>query len=479
MTTEKFRRQLRQEAEHWWQEGWIDASLYERLSERYQFNQIEGEASNRFVAILLGLGAVLLGLGAITFVAANWQEWSRMFRVILLLSCFVAVNAAGFYLWRRPTSQKGFQRLGHALLLLGALLLGANMGLMSQMFHQSGDLYELFVVWALGVAVMAYSLRLTSLGVLALILMGSGYLMSLSSGSSWQEFSWTNLLVLHMPLFAAAVFLPLAHWCRSRAIFGLSAVLIATSLTFNLRPMYFFGGFPFGNGWLVAIAFVLPPALLWSYSDRIWQRASTSDPFQPLARSLAIWYFSLLFYWLAFRTWWSTSSANYPYAGEVNWQPLIDVVLLSVVAGLGWLKLSYELRRGFRFQERSVNSGLVAIFLAVTALLFLLLETVLANIPEIGILVFNSLLFVLALALIRDGLAMGSRSTFWGGMVLLVLSIITRMLEYNTELLFKSIVFALCGVGIIAAGLWFERNVKGHHRDRALPTNNPSQEGTP
>jgi uncharacterized membrane protein len=479
MTTEKFRRQLRQEAEQWRQEGWIDASLYERLSERYQFSQIEGEASNRFVAILLGLGAILLGLGAITFVAANWQEWSRTFRVILLLSCFVAVNATGFYLWRRPTAQRGFQRLGHGLLLLGAMLLGANMGLMSQMFHQSGDLYELFLVWAIGVAVMSYSLRLTSLGVLSLILMISGYLMSFSSGSVWQEFSWTKLMVLHMPLLAAVVFVPLAHWCRSRAIFGLSAILIATSITFNLRPISIFGGSQFTNGWIVAIAFVLPPALLWSYSDRIWQRSPSSDPFQALSRSLSIWFLSILFYVLAFQAWWYRNP-GVDFSRDIpNWQPLIDAALLSVVAGLGWLKLSYELRRSRRVQEKAVNSGLVAILLVVPTVLFLLGDTALADVPEIGILVFNSLLFILSILLIRDGLALGSRHTFWGGMVLLVLSILSRMLEYNTGLVFKSIVFALCGVGIIVAGLWFERRVGNPRNDRALPTANPPQEGTP
>jgi uncharacterized membrane protein len=87
-------------------------------------------------------------------------------------------------------------------------------------------------------------------------------------------------------------------------------------------------------------------------------------------------------------------------------------------------------------------------------------HTEIAAIPEIATLLFNILLFGLAIVLIRDGLALGNRHTFWGGMVLLVLSIITRMLEYNTGLLLKSIVFALCGLGVIAAGLWFERNIE-------------------
>ncbi|WP_284681693.1 hypothetical protein [Adonisia turfae] len=33
----KFRRQLRKEAEQWWQEGVITVDIYEQLSERYKY----------------------------------------------------------------------------------------------------------------------------------------------------------------------------------------------------------------------------------------------------------------------------------------------------------------------------------------------------------------------------------------------------------------------------------------------------------
>jgi len=62
--------------------------------------------------------------------------------------------------------------------------------------------------------------------------------------------------------------------------------------------------------------------------------------------------------------------------------------------------------------------------------------------------------------LIREGLSQGQRRLFWGGMVLLTLQIFSRMLEYNTDLLFKSFVLLLCGLGVITAGLWFERYVR-------------------
>ncbi len=60
--------------------------------------------------------------------------------------------------------------------------------------------------------------------------------------------------------------------------------------------------------------------------------------------------------------------------------------------------------------------------------------------------------------MIRHGLELNQRRAFWGGMILLTLQIITRMLEYETDLLLKSVVFVLCGVAIIGAGLWFERH---------------------
>ncbi|NEN98405.1 MAG: DUF2157 domain-containing protein, partial [Moorea sp. SIO3I7] len=38
MPSDKFRHQLRQEAQQWQTEGLIDAGLYAQLAERYQFS---------------------------------------------------------------------------------------------------------------------------------------------------------------------------------------------------------------------------------------------------------------------------------------------------------------------------------------------------------------------------------------------------------------------------------------------------------
>jgi uncharacterized membrane protein len=449
MLSDKFRRQLRQEAEQWQSEGLIDASVYEQLSNRYQFSDIETAARNRFTLILLGLGSVLLGLGIITFVAANWQVWSREWKVILLLSGFVGINAAGFYLWRRPT-ERWQRRLGQGLLLLGALVLGANMALMSQLFHQSGLLYQLFIVWGLGVLAMAYSLRLTLLGILAQLLIGLGYLQGQPAFVPIGEFSWLRFMVQHMPVLAGVMFIPLAYWCRSRWIFRLGAIAVVYTLEANLIRSNLVAS----SGGMAAIACALPPALLWAYQDFFWKlRPSATQLFSGIAHSLAITFLCILFYFLSFYGIWNTSPvSSAPDTSPLLLPLLVDISILSSLTVWVWIQR-------VRLHQIDRTTIIVVSMIAISAIVpFWHLSS--GRIPSTAVWIFNLLLFLLGAGLIRKGLTQGQRRLFWGGMVLLTLQIFTRMLEYDTDLLFKSVVLLLCGLGVLAAGLWFERYLR-------------------
>lgn len=465
MASDKFRHQLRQEANQWQAEGLIAPPQYQQLSERYQFHTLDTAARNRFILILIGLGSILLGLEVITFVAANWQAWSRESRVFLLLSLFIGVNFAGFSLWRRQVVlphgvDQWQQRLGQGLLLLGALILGANMALMAQMFHISGSPYRLYLAWGLGVLAIAYSLRLTSLGVLAILLVQLGY---------WQgevalfssELSWSQLVVQQMPLLAGLVFVPLAYWCRSRVLFVLAAIAVVSSLENSLSADN-------STGWVAAIAYTLPPALLWGYDDSLLrfilrrqpQMPEISRSFQFLARSLAVVFLGSLFYWLSFHWAWDRSSAQ-PSLDRplLSWTPLLSIAILCTLAVLEWLSLlrSARIRPGRR--GLGLTTIMIAGFIAIAALVpFWHLE--ISSISVLATFIFNVLLFLLASGLIRESLVQGQRRTFWFGIALLTLQIISRLLEYDTGLLLKSFIFILCGIGVIAAGLWFERYVR-------------------
>ena len=453
MVSDKFRHQLRTEAKLWQAEGLIDNDLYQQLSSRYQFNQLDTAARDRFTAIFLGLGGILVGLAVITFVAANWQAWSRETKVIILLSLFISINAAGFYLWRIPPASSiqrnsGRQRFGQGLLLLGALILGANMALMAQMFHIGGSPFGLYLVWGIGVLAMAYSLRLTSLGVLSILLISWGYFWGVFDWNSKEGFNWLLILIKHTPLLASLVIIPLAYWCRSRAIFALGSILIIASLETSL-----FQSSGIAPGLLAAIAWGLPPALLWGYDDSILPYLDTYN-FQPLARNLAVWFLGLSFYICSFQWWRDNTLKPTDITSLLDWVPLVDVIFLTALSIWEWLRLGYRSKTSHRRVDLTTN--VIACFIAISALIPLWHYSF-YPIPLLATFLFNGLLFLLAAGLIKQGLSVGDRGTFWGGLVLLSLQIFTRMLEYNTDLLLKAFVFFLCGIGVIIAGIWFEK----------------------
>ncbi|NEQ13352.1 MAG: DUF2157 domain-containing protein, partial [Moorea sp. SIO3E2] len=352
-----------------------------------------------------------------------------------------------FYLWRDPT-QGRHCRLGQGLLLLGALTLGANIALMSQMFHQSGALYQLYLIWGLGVLAMAYSLRLTLLGMLAMVLIGLGYVRGMSQPEflAITELSWLRLIIQHMPVFAGLLFIPLAYWCRSRWMFRLSAIAVVAALEWNLIN---FDLWPY-PGWIAAIACALPPALLWSYGGFLGRIQPNLQEFNSTARTLGITFLSLSCYFLSFHVLWDSSPSVKPLVEvtSILLEPaVIDSLILGSLTIWAWIKL---LRRV------ESTTKVVATMIVISALVPYWHLSI-GILPILAVLIFNLLLFLIDIGLIRAGLAEGKRGLFWGGMVLLTLQILTRMLEYDTGLLVKSIVLFLCGLGIIGAGLWFER----------------------
>ncbi|MBE9036830.1 DUF2157 domain-containing protein [aff. Roholtiella sp. LEGE 12411] len=461
MILDDFQQKLRKEAQLWRDEGLISSSQYEQIADRYQFKNLEAAARDRFVAIVIAVGSILLCLGIITFVGANWQSGSREVKFILLMSLFFTITITGFYTWRQPEGKKPEQSkriLGEGLLILGAFILGANFALMAQMFNISGSTSQLFLAWGLGVLVMAYSLSINSLGIMAIILVQIGYWTGLEDLLySPGELTWARLLVQHMPLLSWLLFVPLAYFCRSRWIFGLAAFCFASSLQANLNPL------PLLNyaevaPWVASFAFALPPALFWSYDDLLFPSINYRL-FQNLARNLALVAFGAVFYVLSFR--WSWESSDYGYNQPTTLTnlfqslPIIDLGILSGLAVFQWLFLMRQRNNPPR-REVIFTTAVISTFIGFIAVVPFWHQTI-SRIDELGIFIFNVLLATLAWGLIQEGLKLNNRNSFWGGMLLLTLQVISRMLEYDTDLLFKSLVFILCGSALISAGLWFER----------------------
>ena len=464
MASEKFRQQLRQEAKKWREEHFIDESWYQQLAQRYEFTQLDDSAKNRFIMVLIGVGSILLGLAVITFVAANWDALTRELKVIILLSFFILINTTGFYFWNNY--QGNLQhRFGSGLLLLGTLILGANIGLMSQLFHQSGAVYELYLVWAIAVIFMAYSLRMNILGIVSIILLQIAYISRISFSYNIQiKSDILEIVIDYLPLFLSAIFIPLAYRCKSKWLFGLSLFLIVESYGINLnikgddliyssRPIASFFAANF-------ICFV--PACLWAYRDKLWTNKQYN--FEKISRSLAVFFLSCLFYLLSFRIWDNRFTPQPHTWTRSDYLILIEPLLLILLTLFAWWRLKVSKKEDLynnqnMFWGFDVTSILIICLLMVTGFL-ITFHLMIAPIGYQGVLFFNLFLALLSIGLIRESLAEGKRFRFWSGIILIVLQIFTRMMEYDTDLLFKAFVLLLCGISIIMAGIWFEKNIR-------------------
>ncbi len=459
MASEQFRRQLKQEAARWQQDAWISPEQHARLTEHYSLERLERASYGQFIILLISIGCLLVGIGCITFVAANWQLIPRLLKVVLLVSVFLAVSITGFVLHRR--SAGGRQRLGHGLLLLGALAFGGNLALMGQIFHQSGSGYGLCAAWSLGVLGMAYGLRLASLGVMAQLLAGTSYVLWLRDGSWFavDTASALDVLLQQMPLVALILFLPLAYRSHSRSIFLLTAVGTAFSLVISL-------GWLSGTGSLgswIALMLVLPVSLLWGYDDRSWlnrnagAEAAIGLSFRPLSRAIAVAYLGGALYLASFYGVWSSIDAGRRIEMEATARSSVSVIALSGAAVLVWLYAAWP-RRDRRWRLGSTDGVVLGLLGLMTGVC--IVHWHVAPLPAAATFIANVVLAVLGIGTMREGLDESDRAQFWWGLALLVLQILSRVLEYNTGLLVKSFTFLLCGVAVIALGLWFERYIR-------------------
>jgi uncharacterized membrane protein len=236
---------------------------------------------------------------------------------------------------------------------------------------------------------------------------------------------------------------------------GVLAFILSLQYNLNPLPLLTFSDVISGTA---SFALALPPALLWSYDDLLFPTVNYRL-FQPLARNLGLICFGVVFYLLSFRWQWQAVDLSYDQPNNLSnvFQslPIIDLGILSGLAVLQWLFLvrhrNSPLRREVFFKIVIITTFLA--FIIITPFW----HQAITRITELGIFIFNILLAILAWGLIQEGLKLRNRTTFWCGMLLFTLQIISRVLEYNTDVLFRALVFASCGYSLIAAGLWFER----------------------
>ncbi len=116
----------------------------------------QGDHSHRAISIFAAVGAVLVGLGVMLFVVSNWQAMTPLTKVTVLLGTMLATGIGGYVL----AFERGqYPKTGMALLFLNALVYGATIFLIAQIYHLPLNFWLGGLLWLVGTALFAVILQ--------------------------------------------------------------------------------------------------------------------------------------------------------------------------------------------------------------------------------------------------------------------------------------------------------------------------------
>jgi len=179
------------------------------------------------IAVVVGIvGGLLIAAAFLAFVAAHWTEIARLLRFAILLAGMVVTGALGAWF-----AARGRDVLADLCASVGAIIFGAGIALVGQMYHLGEDFAGGMLLWSIGA--LAAAMLTGSRGSLAVGLVAASI--------------WTCMRiydapdVLHLPypaVWLIAAGLAFAWNSRAAAHLVALAVLpwwIATSLRFELE----------------------------------------------------------------------------------------------------------------------------------------------------------------------------------------------------------------------------------------------------
>ena len=430
----RFRKQLKDELPTWQAEGLISPNQANALTQRYRLEKIGAESLRMLLGVIYAIGIVLVAIGVISFVAFHWTGMSKTSKVVLIFAAMLACHGAGFYLWQITDKSP---KLGHALICLGTLIFGANIGLMAQIFHIKGQWNGMFLPWAIGAIAMAYAIGSMPNAAIAIVtsfiwFVGQNQWFYSPSSSWWYPFA------------AAAVLVPFAYIRRSGVVFVMTIICLAASIQICA------GGAADFAGW--AISALVTGALLFC-----WGLVSHgSDKFKSFAIPAMIAgaiSTGLAQYLCSFRDFAEEMAMDTGLfvTGVTGNYLHVSSTIASLVVLL--LLLPFAVKRIHTHKVlKAITRIIIATLMVITGSAFVN-EILLVVVANIGFL-------AMAAVLIWAGCQLENRRLFWVGVLIVALMVVSRTLEYETGLLIKSAAFIACGIGLMIAGGMFEKYLK-------------------
>jgi uncharacterized membrane protein len=149
-------------------QGWnVDAiqNAFNRIVTKIITKKKKEDIQKKAIRIIVTMGAIFVGAGIFVYIAANWQEMTKLVKVLIIVIAMIASYTSGWFF----REKQHYERTGEALILLGAIIYGAGIFLVGQIFHIRGNWPDGFILWMIGVIAMAFAAESFSLFYLAIL----------------------------------------------------------------------------------------------------------------------------------------------------------------------------------------------------------------------------------------------------------------------------------------------------------------------
>jgi len=199
--------------------------------------------SNKFIVAISTIGAILLGIGAILFIASNWREISDLVKVLILSGSTFGAYCLG-YLFKYD--KKNLPKVGASLFFLGALLFGASIFLIAQIYHVNANAHLLVLMWLAGVLPLVYAFRSRPIAALSSLLFLIWISLFIFRGSHFHEEIFFSFPVIYLSAGALLFSIGGLHYFKPRLtkiarIFRITGIKIAMFSLFLLTFKFFSG----------------------------------------------------------------------------------------------------------------------------------------------------------------------------------------------------------------------------------------------
>jgi uncharacterized membrane protein len=413
--------------------GIIDEATAERVKEFYTLQSTT--SGNRLFIVFGILGALLVGMGILLILAHNWDDLSRNVRVAIgLLPLLIGQIVAGYLIF------KGIQnhtwREGTGVFLFCAI--GVSLSIVSQAYNLGGDLADFLLTWL-------------CLAVPIIYVLGSGAAAMLCiAGITWYgcELSYftylgSNAAPMYWVVIAAILPYYYVTYLRPQLknnFFVLISWLFVLSFTICLATV----GGNTGRFFVLAYVSMFSAFVIAGESNMFDTGRVLSNSFL-IVGSLGVVALLLTASFVDFWDWESgLDLSNYSISGVI-------VIVSTIVIALS--ALVTEVR----------SKGIAGVNLKGFAFLFFIGVYFIGSLtPEVGSLLMNLGVLLLAVFTIRSGAQKNHLGILNYGLLIITALILCRFFDTDLSFVVRGLLFIGVGVGFFAANYYLIKQRKGN-----------------